>query len=201
VNSDLFVFGKFRLDPAMQQFWRGNGLVLRPKLFAALQYLVENPGRLITREELLRAVWSRTHVDETRLRGTMRDLRALLGDDAESPKFIQTIPHQGCRFLSDVQRKRTSTGDAPAAGAKRQGGLLERESELGQLFDCATQTLARQRQLVFVTGEPGIGKTTLVDAYTATLSGKVLGSGDQGRRELRGNVRAWNRRHQTQKVG
>ena len=48
-----FLFGVFRLDPAMQQLWRGSGLVpLRLKLFAALRYLVENPGRLITREEL-----------------------------------------------------------------------------------------------------------------------------------------------------
>src|SRR5215475_6858880 len=117
-SGDHFVFGAFRLDPAAKQLWQGTALVpLRPKLFAALHYLVEHSGRLITREELLRAVWSRTHVDETLLRGTMRDLRASLGDDAESPKFIQTIPHQGYRFLSEVQRKRTSKSDSQAAGA------------------------------------------------------------------------------------
>ena len=94
-EGDL-VFGAFRLDAAGQQLWRGATAVpLRPKLFAALRYLVEHPGRLITREELLRAVWSRTHVDETLLRGTMRDLRAALEDDAEAPRFIETIPHQG----------------------------------------------------------------------------------------------------------
>src|SRR5215471_18011248 len=129
-----FIFGKFRLDPAMQQLWRGSGPVpLRPKLFAALQYLVENPGRLITREELLRAVWARTHVDETLLRGTMRDLRALLGDNADAPRFIETVPHQGYRFLGEVQRKRTSNENPSAAVASRQGGLFERGPELEQL--------------------------------------------------------------------
>src|SRR5262245_62252711 len=105
-GEDL-VFGAFRLDPARRQLWRGDGLIpLRPKLFAALHYLVEHSGRLITREELLRAVWSRTLVDETLLRGTMRDLRASLGDDAESPTFIETVPHHGYRFLVEVQRKK-----------------------------------------------------------------------------------------------
>src|SRR5262249_47407922 len=144
-HGEDFVFGAFRLDPARRQLWRGSGLVpLRPKLFAVLHYLVENPGRLITREELLRAVWSRTHVDETLLRGTMRDLRALLGDSAESPSLIETIPHQGYRFLGEVRRKRTGHADSPAAAAKRQSGLLERGSELEQLARCAGQALARQ---------------------------------------------------------
>src|SRR5215471_16838216 len=106
-SGDDFVFGGFRLDANRKQVWRGTGLIpLRPKLFATLHYLVEHSGRLITREELLRAVWSRTHVDETLLRGTMRDLRASLGDDAGSPVFIETVPHQGYRFLGEVRLKR-----------------------------------------------------------------------------------------------
>jgi DNA-binding winged helix-turn-helix (wHTH) protein len=164
-----FVFGAFRLDPARRELWRGTGLVpLRPKLFSVLHYLVEHSGRLITREELLRAVWSRTHVDETLLRGTMRDLRASLGDDADKPTFIETIPHQGYRFLGTVQRKKAAHPDPPVQAAKR-SGLFERDSELEQLARFASRALDRQRQIVFVTGEPGIGKTTLVDAHTATL--------------------------------
>src|SRR5215471_16528149 len=125
-TGENFVFGAFRLDPARRQLWRGDGLIpLRPKLFAALHYLVEHSGRLITREELLRAVWSRTHVDETLLRGTMRDLRASLGDDASSPTFIETIPHQGYRFLGEVRRKRAERPESIPA-AKRANGLLER---------------------------------------------------------------------------
>src|SRR5215471_18370081 len=179
-TGENFVFGAFRLDPAAKQLWRGTSLVpLRPKLFAALHYLIEHSGRLITREELLRAVWSRTHVDETLLRGTMRDLRASLGDDAEAPEFIETIPHQGYRFLGEVRRKRTEHPDSPPMAAKR-NGLFERGAELLQLARSAGRVLQRQRQIVFVTGEPGIGKTALVDAYTTTLPnqhGMIVGRG------------------------
>jgi DNA-binding winged helix-turn-helix (wHTH) protein/tetratricopeptide (TPR) repeat protein len=181
-EADL-VFGAFRLDSAGRQLWRGTTAVpLRPKLVAALQYLVEHPGRLITREELLRAVWSRTHVDETLLRGTMRELRAALGDDAEAPRFIETIPHQGYRFLADVRRESTPREAAVAAtpGEAPPYGLIERERERAHLGRCLDRALDRQRQVVFVTGEPGIGKTSLVDAFVDALPnrhGVLVGRG------------------------
>lgn len=176
------VFGPFRLDPVGRQLWRGAVAVpLRPKLLAALHYLVTNPGRLIPREELLRAVWSRTHVDETLLRGTMRDLRAVLGDDAEAPRFIETIPHHGYRFLADVQRGpvRPPQG-APGAPDRLDRRLLEREGALAHLERRLDRALQRQRQMVFVTGEPGIGKTALLDAFVETLPqrhGVLVGRG------------------------
>jgi DNA-binding winged helix-turn-helix (wHTH) protein/tetratricopeptide (TPR) repeat protein len=180
-SGDDFVFGAFRLDPAAKQLWRETRLVpLRPKLFAALQYLVEHSGRLITRDEILRAVWSRTHVDETLLRGTMRDLRASLGDDADSPTFIETIPHQGYRFLAEVRRRKAALTDSQSRDTKRHHGLFERDRELELLSTSATRALGRQRQLVFVTGEPGIGKTSLVDAQIAVLAnqhGMLVGRG------------------------
>lgn len=178
-----WVFGAFRLDAVGRQLWRGTTAVpLRPKLFAALQYLVEHAGRLITREELLRAVWSRTHVDETLLRGTMRDLRAALDDDAEAPLFIETIPHQGYRFLAAVRREARlrATAEALAPTDARSRGLIERERERALLDRCLDRTLNRQRQIVFVTGEPGIGKTMLVDAFVEALPnrhGVLVGRG------------------------
>jgi len=179
--GDDFVFGPFRLDPARKQLRRGTRLIpLRPKLFGSLHYLVENSGRLVTREELLRAVWSRTHVDETLLRGTMRDLRSALGDDAESPTFIETVPHEGYRFLAEVRRKRSAHSDAPTRAAGRPLGLLEREQELERLERATKRALERQRQVLFVTGEPGIGKSALVDACAAALPnqhGMIVGRG------------------------
>ena len=82
-----FVFAPFRLDPANQQLWRGEELVpLRPKLFAVLRRLVEQPGRLITREELRAAVWPTSVISESVLRGTIRELREALGDDASAAR-------------------------------------------------------------------------------------------------------------------
>ncbi|MFN8062439.1 MAG: AAA family ATPase [Vicinamibacterales bacterium] len=184
MGSDYeWVFDRFRLDPAGRQLWQGPTAVpLRPKLFAALQYLVEHAGRLITREELLRGVWSRTHVDETLLRGTMRDLRAVLGDDAEAPRFIETIPHQGYRFSAAVRRVATSAAQSTVASLRKERaeGLIEREREDAQLQRSLAHALDRQRQIVFVTGEAGMGKTVLVDAFVETLPnrhGVLVGRG------------------------
>ena len=164
-------FGEFRLDPAERHVWHGETLVpLRPKLFATLSYLVEHAGRLITREELLRAIWSRTHVDETLLRGTMRELRSALGDDAEHPQFIETVPHQGYRFVAAVTRvARPDSRDTSLLAA---GTLVERRAELDKLEGALGRALDRRRQVVLVTGDAGMGKTALVDAWTSGLSNR-----------------------------
>ena len=76
-------FPPFALDVATDQLWRGTlRLPLRPKPFALLRYLVEHPGRLVTKEELHQAVWPQTYVSEGLLHTYVRDLRFVLGDDA-----------------------------------------------------------------------------------------------------------------------
>ncbi len=71
-----FLFSPFRLDVANEQLWRDECLIaLRPKTFAVLRYLVEHPGRLVTKEELLRAVWGETLVSEDGLRDYLREIR------------------------------------------------------------------------------------------------------------------------------
>ncbi|MBI3246076.1 MAG: winged helix-turn-helix domain-containing protein [Deltaproteobacteria bacterium] len=96
-------FPPFRLDAINEQLWRDDVLLsLRPKPFAVLRYLAEHPGRLITREELQHAVWPKTYVSEGLLRGYVRELREILGDNAEAPRFIETIPRRGYRFLPAI---------------------------------------------------------------------------------------------------
>src|SRR5262245_4079224 len=78
-----------------------------------------NAERLVPRAELVRAVWPDTHVGEGSLRGYVRDLRGLLGDDAEAPRFIETVARLGYRFVATVwvAERRTLDGggsDAPA---------------------------------------------------------------------------------------
>ena len=98
-----FVFAPFRLDPVNEQLWQGEELVpLRPKLFAVLRHLVEHAGRLVTREELRTAVWPTTVVSESVLRGTIRELRDVLGDDADAARFVETVPHRGYRFVAPL---------------------------------------------------------------------------------------------------
>lgn len=174
-----FVFAPFRLDPANQQLWLGHEPVaLRPKLFAVLRRLLDDAGRLVTRDELRRAVWSTTAISESVLRGTIRELRDVLGDDATAARFIETVPHRGYRFIAPVTVTRAShahPGSEPqraqqvATGAMRPI-VIGREHELGRLRECLDQAADGRRHVVFVTGEPGIGKTTLVDAFLAAAA-------------------------------
>ncbi len=96
-------FEDFGLDTANECLWRnGEQIALPPKPYAVLRYLVENPGRLITHDELLDALWPETFVQPQVLRTYMLELRKLLGDDAGQPRFIQTLPKRGYCFVAQV---------------------------------------------------------------------------------------------------
>lgn len=102
-SDTAFFFPPFRLDLEKEQLWKEDKLVpLRPKLFAALRYLAEHAGRLVPREELRQAIWPTTVVSESVLRGVIRELREVLGDDADAARFVETVPHRGYRFLAEV---------------------------------------------------------------------------------------------------
>src|SRR5258707_11848566 len=97
-------FGPFRLDPADQCLWRGDvRITLTPKVFAVLRHLVDHPGRLITQEEFLEAVWPETYVQPEILRKYILELRKVLGDDPKSPRYIETLPKRGYRFLAALE--------------------------------------------------------------------------------------------------
>jgi predicted ATPase/DNA-binding winged helix-turn-helix (wHTH) protein len=96
-------FESFGLDTSNQCLWRhGEQIALPPKPFAVLRYLVENPGRLITHDELLDALWPETYVQPQVLRTYMLDLRKVLKDDAGQPRFIQTLTKRGYCFVAPV---------------------------------------------------------------------------------------------------
>src|SRR5262245_57298194 len=158
-----------RLDLANHELWRGEErLVLRPKPFAVLAYLATHASRLIPREELAQAVWPDTHVGDGLLRGYVRDVRTALGDDAAAPRFIETVARLGYRFLAPVRRvDDVVLPDVLVGTGNGALGMVGRAAELGDLARRLALAIAGRRQLVLVTGEPGIGKTTLVDAFLA----------------------------------
>ncbi len=159
-------FEPFRLDAVNGCLWRdGLQIPLPPKPFAVLEYLVGHPGRLVTHDELLDALWPETYVQPQVLRTYVLELRKLLGDDAGQPRFIQTLPKRGYCFVAAVTDVRAAVPVSPAPCDGKPAGFVNRSHELERLkaeFDF----LARgQRRIVFVTGEAGIGKTALVDAF------------------------------------
>ena len=113
-----YEFGPFRLDPAQQQLFENDKPVsLTPKAFDTLRLLVENHGRLVSKEELLQEVWPDAFVEESTLAQNVFRLRKLLGDGNGQPIYIETIPKRGYRFVAPVQRGATWINIIVAAGA------------------------------------------------------------------------------------
>ena len=148
-------------------------LDLPPRALAVLCQLVAHAGQLVTKEALLAAGWPDTAVSEWVLTTCMRALRQALGDDARQPQYIATVHRRGYRFVAAVAR-----GEAPrpaVAAARAPGGLVGRDAEMAQLHAVLERAQEGHRQLLFIAGEAGIGKTTLVEAYVDALARQEAG--------------------------
>src|SRR4249920_3185775 len=98
------VFQAFRLDMEDQRLWNGQSPVgLTPKAFDVLRYLVEHPGKLITRDELLDALWSETYVNPELINKYILEIRKALTDRPDAPTFVETIAKRGYRFIAAVR--------------------------------------------------------------------------------------------------
>jgi DNA-binding winged helix-turn-helix (wHTH) protein/predicted ATPase len=156
-------FGPFRLDVTHGRLWRGaQVLSLRRRSLALLRYLAEHPGRLVTKAELRQHVWAETFVTDTVLRVCVQEIRAALGDAADAPQYLATVGGQGYRFLvGDAQEVAPPLLTSPLVG--RQGEV----ELLASWFQRAAQGA---RQLAFVSGPAGVGKTTVVELWLARLA-------------------------------
>jgi TolB-like protein/DNA-binding winged helix-turn-helix (wHTH) protein/Tfp pilus assembly protein PilF len=101
--SDLYRFGQFMLDPGSRRLSRADSPVsLTPKALDVLLFLVRNPNRLVTKEELLQAVWGNTFVEEGNLKQYISHLRKALDDNSEDTRLIVTIARKGYQFTARV---------------------------------------------------------------------------------------------------
>lgn len=176
-----------RLDPANQWVRRGaETLRLTPKAFALLHLLAERAGQLVTKQELLDGVWPDTAVGDAVLATVVREIRNVLGDQASEPWLIETVHRRGYRLLESLAFEASApaqAGVAPA-GAQRLAialpTLVGRQAELDRLAAWWDTAQSGERRVVFVSGEPGIGKTALVDAFVgnqASTSDAFVGRG------------------------
>jgi DNA-binding winged helix-turn-helix (wHTH) protein/predicted ATPase len=180
-----------RLETENEWAWCGSRrLRLTPRAFGVLRHLVEHAGRLVTKDELFTAIWRDTIVSEDALASCIRDLRRALGDPSRAPRYIETVHRRGFRFIgplapsSALPRRPTPERVGPAPGVARPlpsaRMLVGRETDLARLHALLADALGGQRGLVFVTGEPGIGKTSLADAFLGeidTASGVLIARG------------------------
>src|SRR5918999_3558231 len=113
-----WAFDTFRLDGRDERLWQGQEVIrLPPKTFGVLRCLVTHAGQLVTKDALLEAVWPETAVGEAVLQVAVRQLRQVLGDQARTPRLIETVHGRGYRFIAPVRATASSgePGVAPAA--------------------------------------------------------------------------------------
>jgi DNA-binding winged helix-turn-helix (wHTH) protein/tetratricopeptide (TPR) repeat protein len=170
-------FGPFRLDLHDERLWCGaKATPLSPKTFAVLRCLVSQAGQLVTKDALLAAVWPETVVSESILTVAIRTLRRVLGDQARTPRFIETVHGRGYRFITPVSapmasREPVAVVEAPRLSRppffSRPLHFVGRDTELARLAQWWTTARQGTRQIGVIAGEPGIGKTSLVAAFIA----------------------------------
>lgn len=176
-------FGSFRMDLVDERLWRGQeALRLTNKAFAVLRYLVAHAEQLVTKEALLEAVWPGTFVGDAVLTVCIREVRQALGDSARTPQFIETIRGREYRFIVPVTVVERSSArpaaEAPLLSAvgrsqwttRGAAPLVGREAELAQLHQWLATALRGERQMGFITGEAGIGKSALADVFVEQLT-------------------------------
>jgi TolB-like protein/class 3 adenylate cyclase len=110
---------KYKLDLRDERLWHGDQLVeISNKAFELLRILVSNPNRLLTKDEILDAVWGDVCVSEGLIKEYVHDLRVALGDDPKQPRFIETVHGRGYRFLGGIDK----SNDPAVAEARREHG-------------------------------------------------------------------------------
>jgi DNA-binding winged helix-turn-helix (wHTH) protein/tetratricopeptide (TPR) repeat protein len=174
---DVRLFGPFRFDVRDQRLFKdGAEISLRRKSFEILRYLTAHPQRLLTREELVGAVWGKLAISESLLRTHVSAVRHVLGGSV-----LETVVGRGYRFLLAVEAERPRPQGAKHVSRYRvPPNMVGRSAELDALGRMYEAALDEKRQLVFVTGDPGIGKTTVVEAFLSEVAaprGAVIASG------------------------
>ena len=176
VNDKRIAFDGYSLDLVNECLWKGSEEIkVRPKAFALLNYLLNHPGQLVTKDELLNAVWPETFVGDAVLKVTVRQLREALDDDPKTPRYIETSHRRGYRFIGELaatkhERQPEAAQDYNSSGAFFvYTGVVGRQQALTRMHRWLQRMLHGERQISFITGEVGIGKTALVDAFARMI--------------------------------
>src|ERR1700722_8963315 len=129
----VFQFGEFQIDPRSRTLRRGKTTVaLNFRTFDVLLYFVQNPGKVLTREELLKSVWADALVDENSLAQSISALRRALEEKPGDNNYVVTLPGRGYQFVSQVQAIAPKTlavvPDATVAGPAPNGMIFQQQT-------------------------------------------------------------------------
>ncbi|MGB8437650.1 MAG: winged helix-turn-helix domain-containing protein, partial [Burkholderiales bacterium] len=170
-------FDAFELDEANASLLRdGKAVALAPTPCAVLCALVRQPGSLLTKHALLDPVWGHQFVSDSVLKTAISDLRTVLDDHPRHPRLIETVSRRGYRFIGattaipSASTARASVSRTRSLPASVFIGRAEALSLLHSNWDLAC---SGKRAIVWIAGEPGIGKTTLIEHFIAGLGDVV----------------------------
>ncbi len=174
-------FDRFELDEANARLLRdGTAVALAPTPFAVLCALVRQPGSLLCTNALLDEVWGHQFVTDSVLRTAISELRTALDDDARKPRFIETVSRRGYRFIGAPSAIPAAPGVGPSVSghaAVHAPYFIGRAEPLSRLRRAWDMACTGKRGVVWIAGEPGIGKTTLIEQFIASLGDVVCARG------------------------
>jgi DNA-binding winged helix-turn-helix (wHTH) protein len=155
---------------------RGMRVPLRRKVFQVLVYLLEQRHRVVPRDEVLAQVWPDRYVGEETLTSCVKAVRWAVGDTGRAQRVIQTVHGHGLRFVAAVTVAATAPAPASAPlppwppARLTAAPLVGRAAELAALHDWYTTARQGTRQVGFLMGDAGAGKTAQVDAFVAQVA-------------------------------
>ncbi len=177
------VFPPFRLDLDSGDLFRGKEQVALSRYSAVvLQHLATQAPRIVTTDALRKQAWGK-YPTKSGPKRSVSQLRKCLGDTVTTPRFIKTVGREGYQFIAPVSYEEslpsfgarangygdTRNGHPPSPLVPSQSSFVGRAAELAELHSSFARAQQGERQLVFIGGEAGLGKTALVDAFLAQL--------------------------------
>lgn len=155
-SNKLIRFDDFEIDLGERTLWRdGSLVVLPPKVMETLCLLVENHGRLLTKDQLIDRLWPETFVEERNLTQNIFRIRKALGDGSEGRKYIETLPRRGYRFVADVRPVEPETEAQVAEGGRATTEELVSSPDLTEAVKRSDGTVASQTTVDARRSDPG----------------------------------------------
>jgi DNA-binding winged helix-turn-helix (wHTH) protein/tetratricopeptide (TPR) repeat protein len=185
-----YVFAEYELDTRLYELRHaGQPCKLEPQVFNVLLYLIQHRDRVVTKDELLEQLWPNQFISEVMLNHRVMAARKAIGDSGRAQRCIKTVHGRGYRFIAEVRAVAPAEASLPLGpsraaapvpsplaepgapvGGQQPPPFVAREAEVQHLHQYLAAALRGERQVVFITGEAGIGKTALVDTFVAQVA-------------------------------
>jgi DNA-binding winged helix-turn-helix (wHTH) protein/predicted ATPase len=169
-------FGRYKLDATQGLTSGGQDVRLTAKSLAVLWLLAERAGRVVTKDELFATLWSDTAVTDSALASCIQEIRHALEDDARHPRFIETLHRRGYRFVARTSKGDVETRPEPVPPFRQETPFIGRDTEVQAVLDAFADAQRGIRQICFITGEPGVGKTAVLNKCMAEMAAPGIAS-------------------------